>query len=127
MHSRGKRIAEQSAGNRQGHDEDSGLDRLAGDDQFRVAEVGLCFLDATGDGHKDLSVVLPPGGNGGADDARATAVAEFTAEPMVDPRSRMSLLRGRRAIVLENLMDGVEEGTEFGFDAGTSRCVTRWL
>ena len=120
-----EQAAEQGVGDRQGHDEEGRLDRPAGDDQFGVAEVGLGLPGAMGDRHEDLGVALPPGADGVADDARAAAVAEFAAEPMVDPRGGVPLLGGRVAVGLEDLMDGGQEGAELGFDAGAGAAVTR--
>jgi hypothetical protein len=97
---------------------------VAGDDQFGLAEVGLGLLGPMLDRYEDLGVPPPPGADGVADDAGAAAVAEFAAEPMVDPRGGVPLLGGCRAVGLEDLMDGVQEGAELGFDAGAGLPVT---
>jgi hypothetical protein len=122
-----ERTAEQRAGDRPGHDEERGLGRLAADDQLGVAEVGLGLLRAGLDGDEDLGVSLSVGADGIADDARAAPVAELASESMIDPRGGVPLPGGCRSIGLEDLMDRLQEGSEFGFDARIRLPVSRRL
>lgn len=46
------------------------------------------------DRYEDLGVAPPPGADGVADDAHAAAIAELTAEPVVDPHGSVPLLGG---------------------------------
>ena len=106
--------SEASATVRQGEDEEGGLAALAGHDNGGRAVVALGLAGAVQQGHEDLGLGVAAGSDGVADDAHAACVAVLVAQTLKDASSGVALLGGSRAVVCEDLLDGVQEGPQDG-------------
>jgi hypothetical protein len=99
---------------RQGEHEQGRRHRLPGHHHLGLAEVDLCFPRRVGERHEHLLLGPPPLGHRGPHDGAAAGVPVLVPQPLVDPLGRVPLLRGGRAVGLQDLMDDGQERVELG-------------
>jgi hypothetical protein len=69
-----------------------------------LAEVDLGLTQRVGQRDEDLGAAVPPGADGVLERGQAAPVAVLVAEPAVDPRRGVPLLRRRLIVILEVLV-----------------------
>jgi len=98
----------------QAHHRQGGLHPYAGDLDDRLAEVELGLARWLGERHEDLRVATSTLRDQSANLALGAAVAVLVTQPLEDPLGGVALLLGRGLVVLEDLIDYPEEGSELG-------------
>jgi hypothetical protein len=109
---------------RQVEAEEVDLAPLAADHRDRLAEVGLRLTGRMGQRHEHLAGAGAPLADVVLDDRIAAGEAVLGPQPIVDPLGRMPLLRRRRPIGRQDLVDGRGKGVG---SMPKRRAASRWL
>jgi hypothetical protein len=100
-----EQAAEAGVALRQGEDEQGGLVANTSHNNLGMSEIALGNAGRVQQGDEDLGVGLFEGGDGVADDAGTARVVVLIAQAFKDASRGVSLLGGREAVVVEDLLD----------------------
>jgi hypothetical protein len=90
----------------------------ASDDDLGAAEVHLSLSGWVEQRQEDLSLGLPVDADRGADDAGAARVAVLVAQAFIDASCGVTLLGRCVAVIVKDLLEDGQEGTENGLGSG---------